>query len=1048
MKKKKIFNKLFILILFCTILGVVNTYATDNVASYDNLFTSNNFTLNTDIEINDDLSLSDVVYMVVSSFGMTDYYNSQNDYAYLRLTANDCNYSTMKCNFTLYRDKNENNVGTSEIVKNYDNISITVNSDIASDFTMVNNNNNVVINYDESMFSSEQEKENYMNNYFNSLQGNNGNNHYYYSYDSYGKILKRTDSTNNKTNKVSIKKINSVTFEYTEEPFSDEFKRLTETSNLTIKTDGDITTNLLSNHLLYVTSGGNSSFSIDGNISNNKVYIKRIEYVNGQSVVREKHLITLVKDTNIDLDKFDRVGYKTSVNIPADEPTNQRDYALNYFNVTHYQFNNEDNSYEYIDEITDYNNYTPVIVQYRKTDNQGRVVDIEYHTIPVTFTGYSNQVSNRYNTLVGDKLVINTDRLSLESINNNLNNRLRALSCNNDFSMCDIAYDDYQNNYVEIHTVPVELSNEVSDDFKAAFNIKEDGTIDIIKDDDVELNYGSISYSYYNAKKDESLNFNCYSNKCNLSYKNFKKNKSESHEVSFNFVNSNPTDSYLSLVNQSIDIYPGELEDVWNRLRYNYDFFSKKKNDYYTRGDYCNPTTSKCSVITFNDNNNIEIHNATVNLKEGRSAKFNEYFPGDTIKLSAVYKNDQEYLDRVSLGYLMSKTKTWSYLQDYSNGQGKIVYDGFETHTMNVNFEEANPEYQQIVDEAVAKIGNQDIDVTMDDMEYVNSFYYDNPNQPSSANFNSKNLYEKLTNIINNKHIGYFFVEEGGTGTPFYSEVGGKVALFYDGVAYGFTESLLRASMKHIIYIPDNTEDSTEEYIKAAQKRIDDYLGKNSGVVIGYERLVDYSEVGQDVIDEALFDGKCYMLKYKDKEDLVLIIKDSSKMKTSTFNASDVNSNIIVSSDNAAYPTNTVVSSSQYSKKDYKEILDKLGLKDAQIVDINLYSPSIGNINNFDNVNFDVSVPINLDNYKGKKLYAYYIKDDGSVEEHEINVDDFIANFETTHFSTYIISEKVDDKIIDKLNPDTGDNIIKYIIIAIAGLTGLVIIRKYNSKLD
>ena len=1048
MKKKKIFYKLFILILFCTILGIINTYATDNVASYDNLFASNNFTLNTDVEINDDQSLSDVTYRVAGAFGISDYYNSQNDYAYLRITVNDCNYSTMKCNFSLYRDKYENNVGSSELIKNYDNISMVVNSNISSDFTMVNNNDNVVINYDESMFSSDYEKDNYIMNYFNNLQGNNANSHYYYSYNSYDKLLTRTDSVNGKTNKVSIKKINDITFEYTEEPFSDEFKKLTETSTLTIKTDGDITTNLLSRHFGYFYQG-NSSFSTDGEIKNNKVFIKRTEYVNGQSVVMEKHLITLEKDTNIDLDNFDRVGYKTTANIPADEPTNKRDYATNYFNVTHYQFNNADNSYEYFDEITDYSNYNPVIIQYRKTNSQGKVVDIEYHTIPVVFTGYSNQVSEGYNNLVGDKLVINTDSLSLESINNNLNYRLRALSCNNDYSMCDIAYDDYQNNYVEIHNVAIELSNEISDDFKTAFNIKEDGKIDIIKDDDVVLSYGSIYYSYYNEKNGDSLSYNCYSNnKCNLSLRNYVKNKSESHEVAYNFVTSNPTSSYLSLAKQSVDIYPGEMEDVWNRLRYNYQFFSKKKNSTNTRTDYCDPITSKCSVITLNSDNNIEMHNATVNLKEGKSSKFNEYFPGNSIKITSVYKDDPDYLDRVSMAYLMSKTKTWSYLTDYSNGQGKIVYDGFETHTMNVNFEEANPEYQQIVNEALSKIDNENLDVTMDDMEYVNSFYYDEPNQPSAVNFNSKNLYEKLTKIIDNKHISYFFVEEGGLGSYFFSEIGGKVALFYDGVAYGLTDSMMRASMKHIIYIPDNTEDTPEAYVKAAQKRVDDYLGKNSGVTISYEGLIDYSEVGQEVIDEELFDGRNYLITHKDKEARILIIKDSSKMKTSTFNAIDVNNNVVVSSYNAAYPTNTVVSSEQYNNSNYKEILNKLGLKDAQIVDINLYSPSIGNIDNFNNVNFDVSVPINLKNYRGKKLYAYYIKEDGSIEEHEIDIDDFIANFKTTHFSTYIISEKIDDKIIDELNPNTGDKIIKYIILALTSITGLTFLKKKSGKLN
>ena len=42
--------------------------------------------------------------------------------------------------------------------------------------------------------------------------------------------------------------------------------------------------------------------------------------------------------------------------------------------------------------------------------------------------------------------------------------------------------------------------------------------------------------------------------------------------------------------------------------------------------------------------------------------------------------------------------------------------------------------------------------------------------------------------------------------------------------------------------------------------------------------------------------------------------------------------------------------------------------------------------------------------------------------------------------------EKVDDKILAKYNPDTADNIINYIIMAIVGATGLIIIKKRISK--
>ena len=41
---------------------------------------------------------------------------------------------------------------------------------------------------------------------------------------------------------------------------------------------------------------------------------------------------------------------------------------------------------------------------------------------------------------------------------------------------------------------------------------------------------------------------------------------------------------------------------------------------------------------------------------------------------------------------------------------------------------------------------------------------------------------------------------------------------------------------------PDNTAETKEAYIAAAQKRIDDYLGKNSGVIIEYNGDFDYKE--------------------------------------------------------------------------------------------------------------------------------------------------------------------------------------------------------------
>lgn len=1049
--RRRLFVKSFILVLLVVFAIVPNIYATDFVASYDNMFASNSFTIYTDASINDDGSLSNQVGSAVSGFGVQEYWNSSNDYSSLSLSANNCSYSNMTCNISLYRNKGDNGNWSSDVVKSYDNISIVVDSNIGTYFPMVTNDN-VVINYDENMFSSETEKENYINSYFSSFYTYNNNDSVSYYYDSYNKLLNRTESTNGKTTRIMSKKINNITFEYNEDEYSDEFKTLTSDGNLTIKSDVDITDSILSDYLNNFHSGG-SSFSIDGSISNNKVYIKRTKYENGSAVLKEKHLVTLIKDTNINLNKFDSVGFKTYADISADEPTTgKEEYVRNYFNMSGFYFNNDDGTNEHFRTSMDYYDTDNVLVIYRKNNAQGELIDIEYHYIPVRFVGYSNTISEKFSKKVGNKLVVNADTLSLEAINNSLNYEFRAIACNEDYSVCDIAKSDYETQYethfVEIHKVNVELNNEVTDEFIKTFNVKKDGTIDIIIDDGIEFRYNNLHYNYYDKDTQNSLSFEC-SNKCKLSLRNYKNNKSESHVVDFNRVNSNPTNSYLSLVKTSVAVYPGEKTNVWNELNYSYNLFSKTKNNSNTRADYCDSSTGKCSVVTLNSNHNIEIHNSNVEIKDGRSPLFDSFFPGDTISINSIFKDDEDYLYRVSAAYLMSKTKSWSYLQDYEtqSGTGKVMYDGFETHTMNVEFAQGNPEHKQIVDEIIERIGNQNLRASIEDLEYVNYFYYNSDNEFNANNYNSTSIYNKLTGIINNKHISYYLVEEGGMGNDFFSMFAGKVVLFYDGVGYGTTNSYLESGMKHLIFVPNDTQDSPEAYVKAAQKRVDDYLGKNSGVVVSYVEPVDEADVGVEVLEEINFDGNRYKISYKNREEYLVIAKDSSRMMTSTFNAIDVNNNVVVSSENANYPTNTVVSSEKINSnaKKYKELLKKLGLTEAQIVNIDLYSPSIGNIKDFNNVNFDVSVPITLDNYKNKKLYAYYINDNGTIEEHPISVDEFLANFKTSHFSTYIISEKIDDKIIEESNPGTGDNIGKIFtlnIICIMVLAGIVVFKK------
>ena len=270
-------------------------------------------------------------------------------------------------------------------------------------------------------------------------------------------------------------------------------------------------------------------------------------------------------------------------------------------------------------------------------------------------------------------------------------------------------------------------------------------------------------------------------------------------------------------------------------------------------------------------------------------------------------------------------------------------------------------------------------------------------------------------------------------GDRFMEEWGGEVVLYYDGIAYGKTESYFATNKRNIIYIPDDTPNTKEAFV-AAQKRVDGYLGKKSGVVISYLEkaegdVADYFM--DDNFDATGFDGNIYHIAYKNKEEDILILKNSKKMQRATFHATDVNNNIDVSSENANYPTNTVVSAETISEKTqkYKDLLKKLGLSVAQVVDISLYSPSIGDINNFNGVSFSVNVPIQTSLFGSGNLYAYFVSDDGKIEEHPIAMDDFMGMFGTNHFSTYVIAEKVDNKVIEEANnPSTYDDVKMWIV--------------------
>ena len=230
MKKiKYVFGILLVFgIYLCT--TKMNTNATDYVSLFDQMFAQNTFTIYTNREIN---NINDLYQSMNGNYQIHEYYNSGEDYSFLYLSYNNCNYDSMTCDFKVIRNLAEGGNYTSEDVKEYNNIAIVIVSDIDQYFGMVQNNK-VTINYDSSMFENDNEKYNYINNYLYSYNIYNHENNDS-TYFSYGKIcysenqceisITRTESSNNFTTRIMKMIIDEVVFEYTEDEFSDTFKQ-------------------------------------------------------------------------------------------------------------------------------------------------------------------------------------------------------------------------------------------------------------------------------------------------------------------------------------------------------------------------------------------------------------------------------------------------------------------------------------------------------------------------------------------------------------------------------------------------------------------------------------------------------------------------------------------------------------------------------------------------------------------------------------------------------------------------------------------------------
>ena len=374
-----------------------------------------------------------------------------------------------------------------------------------------------------------------------------------------------------------------------------------------------------------------------------------------------------------------------------------------------------------------------------------------------------------------------------------------------------------------------------------------------------------------------------------------------------------------------------------------------------------------------------------------------------------------------------------------------------EQYVIDVEYKKPDAETQKLVNEKLEKMkdtkGEYKI-YTLDDLYLVNylaSKTFEAIDFDTAINF-SKEFIED----VGAGKFTFGIDARLGDGNWFYLFAGGHTIVLYDGRVYGTTQG--GVSIKNVIYIPSDTADNNDAYIKAALKRITDYLGKDTDISI--EVAGKFTDLGDDInyvkeqIDLSGAGDSYYTLTIGENSYDFVIAKSN---KTENFEApaykgDDLFSKIKITTTDKSVPFDTAITVKEVKNDTIKKAL---GTDAYAAYDISLYSSSLGtNITKLENGVFTVSIPI-PDGFDAEKLTAYYVADDGKTAEHKITItDDGFAAFETDHFSTYALAEVKSDgtkapespEADEITSPNTGntDNIAIWLLLMMSLSLGFV----------
>jgi len=251
---------------------------------------------------------------------------------------------------------------------------------------------------------------------------------------------------------------------------------------------------------------------------------------------------------------------------------------------------------------------------------------------------------------------------------------------------------------------------------------------------------------------------------------------------------------------------------------------------------------------------------------------------------------------------------------DSEAGKEVVVKGEKATYTLTATYDEPTDANIKIIDNYMSKLrdaSHDDVSLwyQIEDLSLINYYMTSSKSElwNNEAPGRALKYVKELNEITEGTNLNFYLETRLGSQdeTLMYESAFGPMTVFYGDYAYGFKEEGLY--LKRVIYIPEATADNKDAYIAAAQKRIDEYLGNDSGVIVSYGGLLSSLDEGSEDIDNPVVsDGNYYNIKILDRTYKFYIVKGSTeKLVAPSYAGKNIETNISISSNDSSVPLDT-----------------------------------------------------------------------------------------------------------------------------------------------